>query len=131
MTDREAFDAFIKDSECIHVPSALAAWQAALESALGKIRADVQAAGLANGGIESAADVVPEILSQTSEKIEAATAAERERCAKVCEAYAIDQHALYKGKPPYTGKEPGRYSPYIEGMSDGADVCADKIRSGE
>ena len=79
MTDREAFDAFIKDSECIHVPSALAAWQAALESALGKIRADVQAAGLANGGIESAADVVPEILSQMSEKIEAATATERER----------------------------------------------------
>ena len=62
---------------------------------------------------------------------QAATAAERERCAKVCEAYAIDQHALYKGKPPYTGKEPGRYSPYTEGMSDGADVCADKIRSGE
>lgn len=54
--------------------------------------------------------------------------AERERCAKVCEAYAIDQHALYKGKPPYTGKEAQRYSPYIEGVSDGADWCADKIR---
>lgn len=59
---------------------------------------------------------------------QAATEAERERCAKVCEAYAIDQHALYKGKPPYTGKEAQRYSPYIEGVSDGADWCADKIR---
>jgi hypothetical protein len=62
---------------------------------------------------------------------QAATADERERAARVCEAYAIDQHALYKGKPPYTGKEPGRYSPYTEGLRDGADVCADKIRSGE
>jgi hypothetical protein len=61
---------------------------------------------------------------------QAATAAERERAALVCEAYAIDQHALYKGKPPYTGKEPQRYSTYIEGISDGADVCADKIRGG-
>jgi hypothetical protein len=29
MTDREAFEAFIKDSEYIHVSSALAAWNAA------------------------------------------------------------------------------------------------------
>ena len=26
------------------------------------------------------------------------------------------------------GKEAQRYSPYIEGVSDGADWCADKIR---
>ena len=95
--DREAFEAWVGKSLPLErfpknalfageyrstlVQVRWVAWQAALESALGKIRADVQAAGLANGGIESAADVVPEILSQTSEKIEAATAAERERCA--------------------------------------------------
>jgi hypothetical protein len=51
---------------------------------------------------------------------QAATLAERERCAKVCEAYAIDRHALYKGRPPYTGQErqgplPGR--PQIRPLS--------------
>lgn len=39
----------------------------------------------------------------------AACAWRKEKDAKLCEAYAIDRHALYKGKPPYTGKEPGRY----------------------
>lgn len=61
---------------------------------------------------------------------QAACAWQRERDAKLCEAYAIDRHALYKGRPPYTGKEPQRYDPYTEGASDAADFCADKIRSG-
>ena len=67
MTDREAFDAFIKDSECIHVPSALAAWQAA-------------------------------------------TTAERERAARVCEAHTVDD--------------------VLAGVGI-AKSCADMIRSGE
>lgn len=62
---------------------------------------------------------------------QAATAAERERCAKACDAIAEDKWALYKGRAPYTGKEPGRLSVYVEGQSDGADMCADAIRKGE
>lgn len=54
-------------------------------------------------------------------------AAERERCAKVCEAIEVDQWALYKGRAPYTGKEDGRASPYVEGFSDGAGRCAANI----
>ena len=63
--------------------------------------------------------------------IDAAVAAERERCAKVCDGIAEDKWALYKGREPYTGKEPGRLSVYVEGQSDGADMCADAIRKGE
>ena len=63
--------------------------------------------------------------------IDAAVAAERERCAKVCDAIAEDKWALYKGRKPYTGKEPGRASDVVLGQSDGADQCADAIREGE
>ena len=63
--------------------------------------------------------------------IDAAVAAERERCAKVCDAIAEDKWALYKGRAPYTGKEPGRASDHTQGQSDGADQCADAIRKGE
>lgn len=59
-----------------------------------------------------------------------ATTAERERCVKACDAIAEDKWALYKGRPPYTGKEPGRASDYVQGQSDGADQCADAIRKG-
>ena len=62
---------------------------------------------------------------------QAATAAERERCAKACDAIAEDKWSLYKGRAPYTGKEPGRASDYVQGQSDGADQCADAIRKGE
>ena len=61
----------------------------------------------------------------------AACALQKEKDAKLCEAYAIDRHALYKGKPPYTGKEPQRYDPHTEGASDAADLLADKIRGRE
>ena len=63
--------------------------------------------------------------------IDAAVAAERERCAKVCDGIAEDKWALYKGRKPYTGKEPGRASDVVLGQSDGADQCADAIREGE
>ena len=63
--------------------------------------------------------------------MDAAIAATRERCAKVCEAIAEDKWALYKGRAPYTGKEPGRASDHTQGQSDGADQCADAIRKVE
>ena len=62
---------------------------------------------------------------------QAATAATQERCAKACDAIAEDKWALYKGRSPYTGKEPGRASDYVQGQSAGADQCADAIRKGE
>ena len=62
---------------------------------------------------------------------QAATEAEREWCAKVCDAIAEDKLALYKGRAPYTGKEPGRASDHTQGQSDGADQCADAIRKGQ
>ncbi|PRF54654.1 hypothetical protein C6Q15_28225 [Burkholderia multivorans] len=52
-----------------------------------------------------------------------------EECAKVCEEYAADQWSLYKGRAPYTGSEQGRADPDVQGRSDGADVCAERIRS--
>ncbi|MCA8338309.1 DUF551 domain-containing protein [Burkholderia multivorans] len=52
-----------------------------------------------------------------------------EECAKVCDEYAADQWSLYKGRAPYTGSEPGRADPDVQGRSDGADVCAERIRS--
>ena len=60
---------------------------------------------------------------------QAACAWRREKDAKACDEYAIDRRALYKGRPPYTGQEPGRYDPYTECASDAADLLADKIRS--
>ncbi|WP_261547354.1 hypothetical protein [Burkholderia multivorans] len=51
-----------------------------------------------------------------------------EECAKVCDEYAADQWSLYKGRAPYTGSEPGRADPDVQGRSDGADVCAARIR---
>ncbi|MBR7900747.1 hypothetical protein [Burkholderia multivorans] len=51
-----------------------------------------------------------------------------EECAKVCDEYAADQWSLYKGRAPYTGSEPGRADPDVQGRSDGADVCASHIR---
>ena len=63
--------------------------------------------------------------------LDAAVAAERERCAKVCAAIAEDKWALYKGRPPYTEREQGRASDFVQGQSDGADQCADAIRKGK
>lgn len=55
-------------------------------------------------------------------------AAERERCAQVCDAIEARYWALYKGRPPYTGKEPGRASDFVQGQSGGAWECAAAIR---
>lgn len=55
--------------------------------------------------------------------------AEREACAKVADSISEDQWALYKGRPPYTGKELERASDYTQGKSDGAEVCASAIRA--
>lgn len=52
-----------------------------------------------------------------------------EECAKVCDEYAADQWSLYKGRAPYNGSETGRADPDVQGRSDGADVCAERIRS--
>ena len=76
-------------------------------------------------------DAQPDGRIQPWDVWQAATAAERERCANVCEAFANERFALYKGRPPYTGKEPGRFSEYVQGQADGADQCADAIRKGE
>ena len=56
-------------------------------------------------------------------------AAEREACAMVADSISEDQWALYKGRPPYTGKELERASDYTQGKSDGAEVCAAAIRA--
>lgn len=61
---------------------------------------------------------------------QAAIAHGRKQCAKVCDAISEDKWALYKGRPPYTGKENGRASDHVQGQSDGADQCADAIRRG-
>ena len=76
-------------------------------------------------------DAQPDGRIQPWDVWQAATAATRERCAKVCDAIAEDKWALYKGRAPYTGKEPGRASDHTQGQSDGADQCADAIRKGE
>ena len=55
--------------------------------------------------------------------------AEREACAKVADSISEDQWSLYKGRPPYTGKELERASDYTQGKSDGAEVCAAAIRA--
>ena len=52
-----------------------------------------------------------------------------EACALACEAIETDKWALFKGRPPYTGREPGRASDYTQGESGGAAACADAIRA--
>lgn len=47
---------------------------------------------------------------------------------KICEDYSEDKYKLYKGYPPYKGDEPERAWEYTEGMCDGAEQCADKLR---
>lgn len=61
--------------------------------------------------------------------LDAAVAAEREACARLCEDYSADRHALYKGRSPYSGAEPGRATDYVQGESDGAMSCAERIRA--
>lgn len=58
-----------------------------------------------------------------------AVAAEREACAKECDDVCANFYALYKGRPPYTGKENGRGDPIADGASHGAEKCAAAIRA--
>ena len=51
---------------------------------------------------------------------QAATAAALERAAVACEVIENERWALYKGRPPYTGTEPGRADNYVQGESGGA-----------
>jgi hypothetical protein len=60
---------------------------------------------------------------------QAATAAALERAAVACEVIENDRWALYKGRPPYTGAEPGRADNYVQGESGGAGLCVEAIRA--
>ncbi len=60
---------------------------------------------------------------------QAATAAALERAAVACEVIENERWALYKGRPPYTGTEPGRADNYVQGESGGAGSCASAIRA--
>lgn len=55
-------------------------------------------------------------------------AAKRDACVMACDKISADQWALFKGRAPYTGREEGRASEYVQGKSDGADDCANAIR---
>ena len=63
------------------------------------------------------------------ETMKAATDAALERAAVACEVIENDRWALYKGRPPYTGAEPGRADNYVQGESGGAGSCASAIRA--
>ena len=52
-----------------------------------------------------------------------------ERAAVACEVIENERWALYKGRPPYTGTEPGRADNYVQGESGGAGSCASAIRA--
>lgn len=52
-----------------------------------------------------------------------------EQAANICDVIAEDKWALYKGTEPYNGNEDGRADTYVEGLSDGADMCANGIRA--
>lgn len=49
--------------------------------------------------------------------------------AKACELISVDKWALYKGREPYTGQEPGRAADFTQGQSDGAELCEQAIES--
>lgn len=60
---------------------------------------------------------------------QAATDAALEIAIQACEVIETDRWALYKGRPPYTGAEPGRADNYVQGESGGAGSCASAIRA--
>jgi hypothetical protein len=59
----------------------------------------------------------------------AIAAQEREACIELCEKILLDRWNLYKGQAPYFGNETGRASPFVEGESSGAEMCAEAIRA--
>ena len=60
------------------------------------------------------------VASEAWEVWQAATAVERERCAKVCEAIGIEARKEWKT----------HYKAHDDGRSDGANDCAAAIRQG-
>ena len=52
-----------------------------------------------------------------------------EEAEAVCEKIAVDKWALYKGRAPHTGQEPGRAADFTQGQSDGAELCEQAIRA--
>ena len=75
----------------------------------------------------------PEFAHPTTSAFEiwqAATAAERERCAKVCDALCVDYGSRYNNTPQ-NERRPARVSTYTKGVSVGAGLCAEAIRRGE
>ena len=60
---------------------------------------------------------------------ELVAAAEREACAKLCDAYTADKWNEYKGRPPYEPISPGRADPHVQGLSCGGEDCATAIRA--
>lgn len=71
-------------------------------------------------GLHTHKEVQPEIVRFA----ELVADAKRKECAQACTVISADQWALYKGRAPYTGTEEGRASEYVQGQSDGADLCA-------
>jgi hypothetical protein len=75
---------------------------------------------------------IPKIAAWQAWK--AATNVALEQAEKACEAIKNDRWALYKGRPPYTGTEPGRADNYVfpAGMPDacehGDQGCTDIIK---
>ena len=57
----------------------------------------------------------------SQEQMDAAIAAERERCAKLCDEIERKHWLAYKAS--------GGSSSHVEGLSDGANECADAIRN--
>jgi len=54
---------------------------------------------------------------------------EREENAKIADEIATDNWNLYKGHLPYKGDEVGRADAHTQGVSMGANECADTIRA--
>ena len=79
--------------------------------------------------IVGAKDADDFVMALAATAYAAGQAAEREACAKVCEDIEQERYALFKGRPPYTGREDGRADHYVNGESDGAGRCAAAIRA--
>jgi hypothetical protein len=70
-------------------------------------------------------------LHERSLEMQQAVMAERERCAKLCDAAEASLWAVYKGDSPDDPGKRGRGSEYVQGGSDAAGALADAIRKGE
>lgn len=75
-----------------------------------------------DGRLVSLAMLTPGTLERFAALV---AAAEREACAKACEAIEAERWSAYKTGTP----EQGRGHPFVEGQSDGAEQCAAAIRA--